>query len=392
MRSNPQAGAGGDVVSRMAYAQKPGGGATLRALILDALRDIVRESLRRALAAGYAGMDGICAAGNPVMTALLLGRKISGPAHTPKFLPFPGEENIAGLPPLIIAPQPSSFIGGDIAAGYAALALDPGKEPPDFPFLLADMGTNGEFLLALSPDAALTCSVALGPALEGAGLYSGTEARPGAAADFLLEVDGMKALALPDDFSGPDAVPRRVGPDEILPGMTGAACLSLIAILRRCGVINREGLFTAEAAGLPGRFFIPQRDTGGERFIVPGYGLRLYASDVERVLKVKAAFSLGMRLLPATAGIASSDISAFYLAGSLGKHVRKDALEELGFIAPGTGKRLKTPGNTSLAGAELLLRRPETLEKLQRRTAGMRNLDLASDPEFARNFAASMHF
>jgi uncharacterized 2Fe-2S/4Fe-4S cluster protein (DUF4445 family) len=281
----------------------------LRALILNALRDIVRESLHRAAAAGYGGVERICAAGNPIMTALLLGRKISGTAHAPEFPAVPGGENIPGLPPLVTPPQLSSFVGGDITAGYAALALDPDGEAPAFPFLLADMGTNGEFLLALSPDAALTGSVALGPALEGSGLYSGVEACPGAAADFLLEADGLKALVLPEDFNRPDALPRKAGRDERLPGMTGAACLSLLHILLRCGVMNKEGFFTAGNAGPMGRFFPLRRDAGGESFVAPGYGLRLYASDVESVLKVKAAFSLGIERLLAAAGLAFSDLA-----------------------------------------------------------------------------------
>jgi uncharacterized 2Fe-2S/4Fe-4S cluster protein (DUF4445 family) len=72
--------------------------------------------------------------------------------------------------------------------------------------------------------------------------------------------------------------------------------------------------------------------------------------------------------------------------------VRKDALEGLGFIPPGSGERLRAPGNTSLAGAGLLLRRPETLEELSLRAKGMRTVDLAADPDFARAFVASMHF
>jgi uncharacterized 2Fe-2S/4Fe-4S cluster protein (DUF4445 family) len=174
--------------------------------------------------------------------------------------------------------------------------------------------------------------------------------------------------------------------------MTGTACLALLHILRRCGVMSKEGFFTPESAGPLGRFFPLRRDAGGENRIDPGYGLRLYASDVESVLKVKAAFSLGIERLLAAAGLAFNDLAVLYAAGALGRHVRKDALEGLGFIPSGSGDRLRAPGNTSLAGAELLLRRPETLEELTRRAQGMRNIDLAADPDFARAFAASMHF
>ena len=44
---------------------------------------------------------------------------------------------------------------------------------PRFPLLLADMGTNGEFVLLRAGLPPLLASVPLGPALEGIGLRCG---------------------------------------------------------------------------------------------------------------------------------------------------------------------------------------------------------------------------
>ena len=61
------------------------------------------------------------------------------------------------LPPARIPPLLAPFVGADISAGMAAIAFGP--DPPRYPYLLADLGTNGEFALALSPEEYLLASV-----------------------------------------------------------------------------------------------------------------------------------------------------------------------------------------------------------------------------------------
>ena len=160
---NPQIGAGSDVLSRLSAAMAPGGGKRLQEVTLNALRRIV---------AGLpAPISRICLAANTAMTALTRGASVLGLAAAPYSLEFHGqcEESLPGLPPVYFPPQAAPFIGGDIGAGMAALL----SQKPEFPFLLADMGTNGEFVLTLSPTQSLAVSVPLGPALEGIGLSCG---------------------------------------------------------------------------------------------------------------------------------------------------------------------------------------------------------------------------
>jgi uncharacterized 2Fe-2S/4Fe-4S cluster protein (DUF4445 family) len=378
-RLNPQMGAGSEVIARLAAAASEQGRARLQKLIWSALSALVRPDELKA----------VCLAANPAMTALALGREISGLARAPYSLPLAGGnwEKLPFWPPIWVPPLLSPFVGGDISAGYASLALDPEKPAPDWPFLLADLGTNGEFLLALSPTEGLAASVALGPALEGIGLSCGTEARPDAVTGFSLTPQGPRPIFFQES---PGLAPV---------GITGTGYLSLLHVLRRAGALSEEGRFTlARSPVLRKAGKTPAGFSGlaGQEAAVPAIflegGLRLTAGDVEEILKVKAAFSLGLRRLLAAAGLEAADLSCIYLAGALGRFADKEALETLGFFPPGSGNRLQVVGNSSLAGAALLLARPEAREALLAWADGVKTLDLAADSVFLREFVAGMRF
>lgn len=382
---NPQMGAGSDVISRLAAASRPGGGERLALLTQDALKRLTRLCGDSARSLGFPDrVDSLCLAANPAMTAITLGLALDGLTRAPYALPHAGGDwqSLPGLPPLWLPPQLSPFVGGDITAGYAALALDPDRPAPAYPFLLADLGTNGEFLLALSPDTTLAASVALGPALEGIGLSQGTEARPSAVCAFSLSPGGLQPLRLPATASEPSE----------FPGITGTGYLSLLHVLLNAKALDRDGHFSPEACGPFKKFLSPTTASGGEARLTLPAGLSLPASDIEEILKVKAAFSLGLRRLLESAGLAFHQLQAVYTAGAFGEHVNKASLENLGFFPQGAEQRLQTVGNTSLEGASLLLRRPEIRSALRAWSRGVSTLDLANDDAFKREFAEHMRF
>lgn len=408
---NPQMGAGSDVISRIAASLRPGGKGKLQALTLAALCAVEREARQRARLTGHAGAPSlICLAANPAMTAITLGLDTSGLASAPLFLPFRGGDfaSLPGLPPVWIPPQLAPFVGGDISAGYASLALDPQKPAPDYPFLLADMGTNGEFLLVLGPKESLVTSVALGPALEGTGLVHGTEARPGAVSDVGFSPNGLALTVLGEDFDdiaachaetkttgvANEGCPRFTAASSPprnaaqVAGITGAGYLALLDTLLRFGAMDRSGHF------MPGkRFFNLKRLAGNnEEYLALPHGLALYASDVEAALKVKAAFSLGLARLLDKAGLACNDLSQIFLAGALGFYAKPGVLENLGFFPPGSRGRVSVVGNSSLAGAALLAASQDIRDALSRWSFGVSHLDLAADAAFGAGFAGHMVF
>lgn len=380
---NPQMGAGSEVMSRLAVASSPAGLAALRRLTLAAVSRI---------AAGLPGpVRGLCAAGNTAMTAILLGRDVSGLATAPYRLDYAGGTAetlpepplLAAVPDVWIPPQPAPFVGGDVAAGMAALLYGglAAASSPRFPFLLADLGTNGEFVLATGPDGALVTSVALGPALEGIGLSCGGVAQPGAVAAFTLGPAGLAATVLPHDDGAP-AAPTH---------LCGTGYISLLKVLLRAGLLDEDGRFVMEPhSPLARRLAASLVMVRGERRLpLPG-GLHLSAGDVEEVLKVKAAFSLAYERLLAEAGMPGTALDAVYLAGALGEHARPEDLETLGFLPAGVASRARAIGNASLRGAELLLLHPELRDRIVAWRAGCRVVDLTAATGFAQAFVRHM--
>lgn len=378
---NPQMGAGSDIISRLAYAGKEGG--------LARLADLSRAALAR-MAAENAPVSEICLAANPAMTYLLLGKDVSGLAAAPYHLDYRGgqSEKVPGLPPIWTAPLIGPFMGGDLSAGYAALAWGRNAE---YPFMLADMGTNGEFVLALSEREALAASLPLGPALEGTGMSCGSEARPGVVTGFALTSDGL----VPQMYG--QSGPAR-GLTSAPAGLSGTAYIALARHLLRQGLLQPSGLFAdlsmpaRPLSPLAARLARALKDGGNGRAFHLMDSLFMTGSDVEELLKIKAVFSLALKRLLKEAGLAFPDLSGLYLAGALGSHADISALEALGFIPPGGALKAVAAGNTSLAGAELLRARPALRGPLVDWAAEARVLSLTDAPNFQDEYTDAMKF
>lgn len=376
--TNPQMGAGSDVVSRIAHSMRESGGERLRLLVTDALAGVMAA----ARADGFVVSE-TCVAANPAMTGIFLGRDVSGLAHAPYSLPCAGNgvDDVPGLGAVYIPPQIAPFMGGDVSAGYAALALDPETHGTDgepiYPFLLADMGTNGECVLALSPSEALAASLPMGPALEGISLAFGSAAVPGAVTDYALSPYGIEPVVM--GGTAPT-------------GITATGYLSLLRILRASNLLSEDGLFMEPDAPLSRKMGGGDGAGGGGCSIrLPGK-MALFASDVEEILKVKAAFTLAVSRLLRAASLSAGKLVRVYLAGSLGCNVSLTALSSLGFLPPGCAGKVVFAGNTSLAGAALFLRRERARDECARWAASVTALDLASEKDFGAEFARHMAF
>ena len=376
---NPQAGAGADIMSRLAYARTPGGLAALGRLARGAVRDIVDRLAREGLAP-----ERICVAANTAMTDIFLGRDVAGLCAAPYRRSHAGGRTaeLPDLPPVIIPPLPAPFVGGDLSAGLAALME---KDTPR-PFVLADLGTNGELALLTEDERLFLASVPLGPALEGIGPERGGMAAPGVVTEFRLGPSGPQAALFGERGARSDAG----GEAE---GISATGYLSLLALLFRLGVLTADGHFAApEALALPLARALAARVTrgaGGARLPLP-LGLWLSAGDVELLLKVKAAFAVALAAVCAAAAVPPASLRQLALAGALGEHIRTADLKDLGF-APGVPEsKMVAVGNASLAGACLLAARPERLEALAALCGRARVLGLTEDAGFQRAYLAHM--
>lgn len=450
---NPQAGAGADIMSRLAVARHEPGRVVLAGLVRQSLRRVM-DSLERG---GVGRVERLCVAANTAMTDIFLDRPVEGLCAAPYVLGHQGHEwaQVPGFPPVYIPPLPAPFAGGDVSAGLAALlAADVPR-----PFVLADLGTNGELALVDEAGGLLLASVPLGPALEGIGPQCGQLAGPGVITDFSLAPTGLAAhffapephaahkpgfVPGPVPQTGPETVSGAGVPPDVdadvyagagksrgghcpcpscqavsvqaasdgaaadegarrgsagaLPparGISATGYVSLLAVLLRAGLLREDGTFVPNPAMPLARRLAAAleagKDSGGARLRLP-HGQWLCAADVEELLKVKAAFALALERLLAAAGLAPQDVNTLCLAGALGEHVRAHDLQTLGFIPPSLAPRLRAVGNASLDGAALLALHPRQGEELARLCAGANVLSLVDEKNFHQNYLRHMRF
>ncbi|MFT4302909.1 MAG: ASKHA domain-containing protein [Desulfovibrio sp.] len=413
---NPQAGAGADVMSRLAVAMQPQGRMVLSELVRRSLRSVV-GSLEQG---GTARVANLCVAANTAMTDIFLDLPVDGLCAAPYRLGHQGHKNVdvPALPPVYIPPLPAPFVGGDISAGLAAL-LAAGTPRP---FVLADLGTNGELALVDAAGRLLLASVPLGPALEGIGPQCGQLAGPGVITDFSLAPAGLNAhffAQSPEDARPENDGPEhggqcpcpscqaisarslangRSGPEAEMHkarGISATGYMSLLAVLLRTGLMREDGGFEAAPAMPLARRLASGleagKDSGGMRLRLP-HGMWLCAADVEELLKVKAAFALALESLLAAAGLAPAEVAALCLAGALGEHVRAHDLQTLGFLPSALAPRLRAVGNASLEGAALLAIDAQMRENLAGLCATSRLLPLVEEENFHQTYLRHMRF
>lgn len=366
---NPQGGAGADIVSRLAMAQSPGGRRLLSSLVANAITDITKL-----LAQKGGKIERICIAANSAMTEILLDKDVSGLCGAPYSLSFSGGASCpipdTDLPEILFPPLPAPFVGGDISAGLLAIME---KRPP-LPFLIMDFGTNGELALLRQDHRLFLTSAPLGPALEGAGPACGQPAAKGAVTGWRLEATGL--------------VPIFACGEGAATGITATGYVSLLALLHRLGVLNSRGHF--EQGNLP----LARKISAGlvdQRLNLQGK-LFLTATDVELLLKVKAALAVALKAILTFAHIEAAGVAEVYMAGALGENLPVADLVSLGFIPIAFSQKIRTAGNTSLAGACLLAREPDKMQSLVSLCANAEIINLVEDEAFMEKYLAAMHW
>lgn len=365
---NPQSGSGADVISRIDTVIR--GDARPFILIRKYIRDLLFECTSQGLS-----IQRICLAANPAMTQIFLGKDLSGLATAPYSLSFKGGE-ILDLEfgetslPVLFPPLLSPFIGSDLTAGlYYCLE---NRYPR--PFVLADLGTNTEIILFNEDNHLSGVSVPGGPALEGIGPICGRPVSDTVITSFKLSPSGLKA-----NFPGRPA-------NEQTEGIGATGYLSLLAILLKLGILNRDGRIGSEWPWIAKKFF---PDSTQDNIKLP-WGMCLAPDDIEQILKVKAAFSTGLKEVLRFNKLVPGDIRAFCLAGNLGSNCQDDDLFELGFLPPSLAGKIIHAGNTALKGASLLAAKPDELRSLKSLCAHAQIISMTGESLFFDKYINEM--
>lgn len=368
---NAQVSYGADVISRVRYIMDHANG-------LETLQKAVREQIKSEICRAAADTDafekcsGLVVAGNTIMQHIFAGIDPTSIAKAP-FLPqsyfLEESRKMTRLLPCV-----SGYVGGDIVAGLFALELDKKEETA----LFLDIGTNGEMVLC-SPKGLICCSVATGPAFEGAEISCGMLAVPGAVRH-LKEKDGK---LLPDTVGGVPPV-----------GICGSGLIELLAILLNEEVVDETGrLLPPEEA--PARWAVQMEadeNENGVFFLTEDKSVSLTARDVRKLQLAKAAVAAGIQALLEQSGLNESNVERVYLAGSFGAHLNVDSAVAIGLLPKGFRNKVVAVGNASLDGAEKLLFSPGEWPRLVALQKNCRYLELSTWPRFNELYIDNMYF
>ncbi len=362
---NPQAKYGADVISRIQFTStRPDGLEILQKEILGAINNELLHLIQ------FGGISAneivrIVVAGNTTMLHLLLGVDPMPLALFPfraQFLDeqkrrgeelglncFPGAE-------IKILPSISAYVGADIVAGLASIAPSENYRK----YLFMDIGTNGELAL-VTEDTIWCCSTAAGPAFEGARISCGMGAVEGAISAWGDE--------------GYDVVGN-----EKAAGLCGSGLIDLVAWLCESGRISNEGILDRDFIIVPAA----ESATGSD--------IIFNQADVREVQLAKSAIVSGIKLLLKQSGLAFGEIDTLFLAGGFGNYINTESAMRIGLIPPELKEKIIPLGNTSGTGALEALKSVRFDEATRSVLSRAVVVELASDEDFALEFAMNMMF
>lgn len=394
---NRQARYGADVISRVKYIMENQGGLEelclcARSQIFSMIREMCREQgieenkVVRLSLAGNTIMQHIFAGRSPVSIAAAPFKPetffLENEPEKEEGLSFrlEGEGRWPGLE-IFYAPCAAGYVGGDIIAGLGAACQWNGSGK----YIYLDVGTNGEMVLG-SRNGLICCSVASGPAFEGAEISCGMAGLPGAVSGVKIAEDG-KSLVL-----------ETVG-DEEPKGICGSGLIDLLAVLVKTGEVNQGGRLLppkdAREGGVPDFIvnLLEEDENGnGRLWLTEDHQVWITADDIRKLQLAKAAVMAGIRVMMRLAGTRDRDIEKLYIAGGFGRHLDPDSAAAIGMIPEKLKSKIVYVGNGSLAGAAEALESREFREEMVSIQKRCHYLELSGNKIFNDEYLKQMAF
>lgn len=379
---NGQVACGLDVISRIQYGKNEQRRDDLRSRVLETIRRLTGEIVA---SLQIAGDDLHCAlvSGNTVMVHLLLGipaEHLRLAPYTPavmKVPPMRGRDSGIPVNPsgmVYFSPAVGSYVGGDITAGI----LTAGFGRSDTVNMFIDIGTNGELVIG-NGDFLLTCACSAGPAFEGGGIGCGMRATRGA-------VNGVNV----DAKTG---VPAVTVIDGAKPeGICGSGIIDLMAELYLKGFLDASGKFRDDKGspairreGRRGFYELANGDVSAF-----GSPLLVTETDIDNVLRAKAAIYSASQLLLGHAGIDFNDLGKVYVAGGFGKYLNLENAITIGLLPDVPAEKFVYLGNASLDGSTMALLSRDVRERQGRTADSMTYINLSDEPAYMDRYTAAL--
>ena len=292
--------------------------------------------------------------------------------------PFSASELGLDLHPAAIVwvmPSIGSYFGGDLISGILASSLDQQEET----CMLIDVGTNAEVVVG-NRDWLIACAGAAGPALEGGVARMGMRAETGAIEHCTIDPESGRI-----EYQTIGGAPAR--------GICGSGVIDLVAGLYLARIIDIRGKFRTNQPQAEGRLL--QQGDGLAYVVVPaeetegGEPILLSQVDIDALMRSKAAMYSILATITNQVGVSFHDLHRIYVAGAFGKHISPRQAIVLGML-PDLPLEVYTPlGNSSLAGAELMLTDTSVRERCRKVVAKVTYVELNVNQEFMIRFSGS---
>lgn len=387
---NTQRAFGADVISRAQYAiEQSGADCVLREMITSQITGMI-SLLCVQKGISLTQIERIALSGNTIMQYLALGLDPTPILRAP-FVPpilFENRETyqFMQMPYAEVRPMPcvAGYVGGDIVSGIMALDLEHSNKLN----LFLDIGTNGEMALG-GRKGFLTCSVATGPAFEGAEITCGMANLPGA----------IKHVSL-----GKDDLEYTIEGDTAPKGICGSGLIDLLAVLLDLGLIDEGGrlLPPDELEEEPEILEqIPQNiikrlsvdeDENGLLYLTDDHSVYLTAGDVRKLQLAKAAVAAGITVLMHECKVTPDELDVIYIAGGFGGGLNIESAFRIGMLPGLPQSQIYVVGNTSLLGASRSLINDASEHELIEIQKTCRYLELSGLQSFTEYFVSKMSF
>ncbi|MHC1744559.1 MAG: ASKHA domain-containing protein [Syntrophobacteraceae bacterium] len=379
---NGQISYGEDVLSRIVFADKPGGLEKLHQVVVATINTIIRKIVKD----GKVNLDEISSitlAGNTTMTQLLL--KI--PPRYIRFAPYVPAATL--YPPItavnlglevgdhvtaLVYPAISSYVGGDIVAGVMGAGLYRSEEVT----LYLDIGTNAEIVVG-NQDWFACAACSAGPAFEGGGIQFGMRAAKGAIEDFSIDPITLEPMLITIGNTRPK-------------GICGSGLITIVATFLEMGIIDGRGKFNTDrntprirkADGVHEYVLAWAEETQIDRDIT------LNENDIDNLIRAKGAIFSGYQTLLEEVGLTLEDVDKIVLAGGFGSYIDLEKAMVIGLLPETSPEKITYIGNGSLMGCRMSALTNRLRRDVVEVTKKMTSFELSETPSYMDHYVAAL--
>ena len=381
---NPQIIYGEDIISRISHVMKnPQTLEEIHSLAIKAINEIIlkccekadieQTDIYEAVIVGNTAMHHFFLSINPKYLALspyvpAIGNSVNVEARELKI-------NICPHGNVHVLPVIAGFVGADAVGDILATKIFEAEKIR----LTIDIGTNTEIVLG-NKDELFTTSCASGPAFEGMHITHGMKAVEGA-------IERVKIV--PETF---EVHYETIGNTEPV-GICGSAMVDIVAEMLKTGLIDRTGKFNVNKNTK--RF----RKVNDEYVFViaksnetkSGTPIIVTQKDIREIQLAKAAIHTGCSILMRKRGVSTSLIDKIFVAGAFGNYLNIENSIIIGLLPDVPPSKVKFVGNAAGSGAIMSLISKKEREKAKEIARKTKYVELAIDPSFHMELAASMY-